>query len=119
MTEKILYEQLGIGRTRELTGEIILTYREALTAINFILNAFRVKFPIIFNIIFNEGSFVILGGDVLSTSDEYIYAFWNYEIDLSLSPVENTHSSCEKALAYILSLKNKEMCNYILVLNSR
>lgn len=36
MTEKILYEQLGIGRTRELTGEIILTYREALTAINYI-----------------------------------------------------------------------------------
>ena len=34
VTEKILYEQLGIGRTRELTGEIILTYREALTAIN-------------------------------------------------------------------------------------
>ena len=104
VTEKILYEQLGIGRTRELTGEIILTYREALTAITFILN---------------EGSFVILGGDVLSTNDEYIYAFWNYEIDLSLSPVENTHSSCETALAYILSLKNKEMCNYILVLDSR
>ena len=104
MTEKILYEQLGIGRTRELTGEIILTYREALTAITFILN---------------EGSFVILGGDVLNTNDEYVYAFWSYEIDFSLSPVKNTHSSCHKALTYISSLKNKEVCNYILVLDSR
>ena len=36
MTEKRLYEQLGIGRTRGLTGEVILSYTEVLAAISHI-----------------------------------------------------------------------------------
>ena len=103
MTEKNLYEQLGIGRTRELTGEIILSYLEVLAAINYI---------------FEEKNFTILGGDVLNRNEEYIYASWNYEIDLTLSPMENARSSCQKAVTYISSLENKEICSYILVLNS-
>lgn len=104
MTEKDFYGQLGIGRTRELTGEVLLSYREVLAAIGYILK---------------EESFTILGGDVLNANDEYIYAFWHYEIDPALSPRENARSSCQKALAYIASLENKEICNYILVLDSK
>ncbi|MBQ6060984.1 MAG: hypothetical protein IJL36_06025 [Clostridia bacterium] len=74
MIEKLLYDQLGIGRTRELMGEIILSYKEVLAAISYI---------------FEEGNFTILGGDVLNTNDEYIYAFWNYKIDFTLLPAEN------------------------------
>lgn len=104
MNEKTLYEQLGIGRTRKTTGETILSYKEALATIHHV---------------FEEESFIILGGDVLNTNDEYIYAFWNYEIDSALSPMENARLSCHKALTYITSLKNKEMCNYIFVLDSK
>ena len=80
-----------------------MSYKEVLAAISYI---------------FEEGNFTILGGDVLNTNDEYIYAFWNYEIDFSLSPVENARSSCQKALSYISSLEKKEICSYILVLDS-
>ena len=103
MTEKTLYRQLGIGRTRQLTGEVLLSYQEVLAAICYICEA---------------ENFIIFGGDVLNTKDEYIYACWNYEIDNTLSPMANARFSCQKALAYISLLENKESCNYILVLDS-
>ncbi len=102
MQEKEFYAELGIGRIRALTGETILTYHETLTAINYISK---------------EEMCIILGGDVLNANDEYIYGFWDYETNSTLTRGQNVCLSCQKALSYITSLKDKEKNNYVLVLD--
>ena len=101
--EMMFYRQLGIGRVRELTGEIVLSYVEVKVAIDYIASGTGIT---------------ILGGDVLDAKDDYVYAFWNYDNDPTLSQIENSRLSCKKSLDYISSLGSKELCYYILVLDS-
>lgn len=96
-----IYTILKLGRIHKITKEYILTYEEVLEVLGYILHS---------------KSALILGGDVLNSYDEYIYANWNYEPSPSLSWIDNVKRSFDCSYNYIHQLDQYKSCLYILVL---
>lgn len=94
-----IYSKLGIVQ-RHITGELILSYAEVCHAIEEIRQT-------------NCG--IILGGDVLNNSYEYLYASWYYTLEKNLPWEVCVQQSCEKAAEYVDRMKHKESLFYILV----
>lgn len=98
-----IFSKFNITRKHPLTGEYVLDFREVKEIISFIKSA---------------QCAIIIGGDVLNLSYEYIYANWYYE------PNENewnkqVKESCDSSLRYLNSLEHPEKYLYILVLQSK
>ncbi len=98
-----IYSKLRIVR-RHITGEPILSYAEVCHAIKEIRQT-------------NCG--IILGGDVLNSSYEYLYANWYYTSEKNIPWETRVQQSCEKAAEYVNKIKDKESLFYILVVQEK
>lgn len=101
---KNIFEELHIGHMSFSTGEFILNYQEFMTLIDFI---------------FTHKTAIILGGDVLTESDQYTYSNWYYNSDASLSRDENIINSCLAAKEYLERMNHSASLHYIVVLDNQ
>lgn len=98
-----IFSKFNITRKHPLTGEYVLDFKEAKEIIHFIEST---------------ECAIILGGDILNASYEYIYANWYYELNDDKWSVQ-VKKSCDCSLRYLDSLEYPEKYLYILVLQSK